>query len=189
MNAMRRFLLIVAVLAGLWVLFVVIRASRSAPAPDGGIAEPEPEVAPEDDHEPTPVFIAEDEEGEVTERIDDVPSPPAPHATPEVVAARVAGADGEDLQAEVLRLRADIEARVERRTLFTMAEERHVPYFRLFFMTKPELLEAVMEAERIPPPDVLPSPETVERVRALADEAFRRNREIAAEEASQPQAG
>ena len=186
---MRRFLLIVAVLAGLWVLLVVIRASRSAPAPDGGLAEPEPEVAPDEDDEPTPAFIAEDEAGEVTERIDVVPSPPAPHATPEVVAAPGAREGGDDLQTEVLRLRAEIEACVERRTLFTMAEERHVPYFRLFFMTKPELLDAVMEAERIPPPDVLPSPETVERVRALADEAFRRNGEIAAEEASQPQAG
>lgn len=184
---MRRFLLIVAVLAGLWVLLVLIRASRSAPAPDGGIAEPEPLPVEEEDDEPTPAFIAEDEAGEVTERIDVVP--PSPHATPDVVAAPGAREGGEDLQAEVLRLRAEIEARVERRTLFTMAEERHVPYFRLFFMTKPELLDAVMEAERVPPPDVLPSPETVERVRALAEEAFRRNGEIAAEEASQPQAG
>jgi len=185
---MRRFLLIVAVLAGLWVLLVVIRASRSAPAPDGGIAEAEPEAAPDEDDEPTPAFIDEDEAGDVTERID-VVRPLSPHATPDVVAAHGAREGGEDLQGAVLRLRAEIEARVERRTLFTMAEERHVPYFRLFFMTKPELLDAVMEAERVPPPDVLPSPETVERVRAVAEEAFRRNGEIAAEEASQPQAG
>jgi hypothetical protein len=183
---MRRFLIIVAVLAGLWVLLVVLRASRMAPAPDGGFAEREPEPVEEDEDELTPSFPAE-EPGEVTGRIDVLP--PSPHAAPEVVAAPGAREGGEGLQAEVLRLRAEMEARVERRTLFTMAEERHVPYFRLFFMTKPELLDAVLEAERVPPPDVLPSPETVERVRALAEEAFRRNGEIAAEEASQPQAG
>ncbi len=181
---MRRFLIIVAVLLGLWVLLVLLRVSRSAPSPDGGIAEQEPEPVGEQ-NEPPPV-VAEEEAGDVTERIDAIQR----LVTPDVVAAAPGSReDGEDLQGEVLRLRAEIEARVERRTLFTMAEERHVPYFRLFFMTKPELLDAVMEAERVPPPDVLPSPETVERVRAVAEEAFRRNGEIAAEEASQPQAG
>ena len=180
---MRRFLIIVAVLLGLWVLLVLLRASRSAPSPDGGIGQQEPEPLVEDGG--PPAVVAEEEAGEVTERIDIIQ-----HVTPDVVAATPGSRDaGEDAQSEVLRLRAEIEARVERRTLFTMAEERHVPYFRLFFMTKPELLDAVMEAERVPPPDVLPSPETVERVRAVAEEAFRRNGEIAAEEASQPQAG
>jgi len=181
---MRRFLLIVAVLAGLWVLLVVIRASRSAPAPDGGIAEAEPEAAPDEDDEPTPAFIAEDEAGDVTEQID-VVRPLSPHATPDVVAAHGAREGGEDLQGAVLRLRAEIEARVERRTLFTMAEERHVPYFRLFFMTKPELLDAILEAESVPPSDVLPSRDAVTRAHVVADEAHRRNEEFAAEAARQ----
>ena len=56
-------------------------------------------------------------------------------------------------------------------------------------MTKHELLDAIMEAERIPPPDVLPSADTVERVRAIAQEALRRQDEVAAEEAAQSQAG
>ena len=46
----------------------------------------------------------------------------------------------------------------------------------------------IMEAEGIPPEDVLPSSETVARVRALADEAYRRHDEITAEEAAQQSA-
>jgi len=62
-------------------------------------------------------------------------------------------------------------------------EERNVPYFRLFFMTKPELLEAILEVEHVPPDDVMPSQEALERVREIAAEAYRRHQEIAAEEA------
>jgi hypothetical protein len=64
-----------------------------------------------------------------------------------------------------------------------MAEERNVPYFRLFFMTKEELLDAILEVEHVPPHDVMPSPEALERVREIAAEAYRRHEEIAAEEA------
>ena len=71
----------------------------------------------------------------------------------------------------------------ERRPLFVMAEERNVPYFRLFFMTKPELLEAILEVEHVPPHDVIPSQEALDRVREIAAEAYRRHEEIAAEEA------
>jgi hypothetical protein len=59
-----------------------------------------------------------------------------------------------------------------------------VPYFRLFFMTKPELLEAILEAEGVPPADVRPSPASAARVREVAAEAYRRDQEIAAEEAA-----
>ena len=80
-------------------------------------------------------------------------------------------------------LRAEIVERVERRPLFVMAEERNVPYFRLFFMTKPELLDAILEVEHVPPHDVMPSQEALDRVREIAAEAYRRHEEIAAEEA------
>ena len=80
-------------------------------------------------------------------------------------------------------LRAEIVERVERRPLFVMAEERNVPYFRLFFMTKPELLDAILEVEHVPPHDVMPSQEALERMREIAAEAYRRHEEIAAEEA------
>jgi hypothetical protein len=190
---MRRLLIIMAIVCGLWVLvLLLLRASRAAepaaevaepPAEPHPVAEAEPAAAPVpeavDDTQPIPVF-------------DTQPIPVAdvrPEPAPDVVAAPPARESGEGLQAEVLRLRAQIDERVERRALFSMAEERHVPYFRLFFMTKHELLEAIMEAERIPPPDVLPSADTVERVRAIAQEALRRQDEVADEEAAQSQAG
>ena len=93
----------------------------------------------------------------------------------DVVAPSAQGEDGNGRMAEMAALRDEIVERVERRPLFVMAEERNVPYFRLFFMTKPELLEAILEVEHVPPHDVLPSPEALERVREIAAEAYRRN--------------
>jgi hypothetical protein len=177
---MRRFLLVAAVLLGLWLLVVVLRASQSEP--DRGVDEEPPAPQPQAEAE----AVEEPPADEPTAVMDAVA--PVPETAPEVPVAPFANGAGDELQAEVIRLRATILERVERRPLFVMAEERHVPYFRLFFMTKPELLDAIMEAERVPPPDVLPSPETVARVRDLAAEAFRRHEEIEAEEAAQ-QAG
>jgi hypothetical protein len=106
-----------------------------------------------------------------------------------VVVESAAETDPDALLEELARLREDVVEQVERRPLFVMAEQRGVPYYRLFFMTKPELFEAVLEAEGIPPADVRPSPETAERVRALVAEALRRHEEIAAEEAAEAKAG
>jgi hypothetical protein len=94
----------------------------------------------------------------------------------------VSWSDEEQLLAALARVRNEIVEKVERRPLFLMAEERGVPLFRLLVMSKPELLEAILEAERVPPPDVLPSAETIVQLRELALEVFRRNDEIAAEE-------
>ncbi len=94
----------------------------------------------------------------------------------------VSWSDEEQLLAELALVRNEIVEKVERRPLFVIAEERGVPLFRLLVMSKPELLEAILEAERVPPPDVLPSAETVVQLRELALEVFRRNDEIAAEE-------
>jgi hypothetical protein len=94
-------------------------------------------------------------------------------------------ADPDELLVELADIRAEVIQRVGRRPLFVMAEERHLPYSRMLCMTKAELFEVVLEAEGVPPSDVRPSPETAERVRVLAAEAFRKDEEIAAEEAAQ----
>ena len=95
----------------------------------------------------------------------------------DVVAPSAQGENGKGRMAEMAELRAEIVERVERRPLFVMAEERNVPYFRLFFMTKLELLEAILEVEHVPPHDVLPSQEALDRVREIAAEAYRRDTE------------
>jgi hypothetical protein len=93
-------------------------------------------------------------------------------------------ADPDKLLAELAQIRAEVVERVDRRPLFIMAGQRGVPHFRLISMTKPELFEAVLDAEGVPPSDVRASPETAERVRALAAEAFRIHHEVAAEESA-----
>src|SRR6476469_797697 len=140
------------------------------------VEEPEPvvESEPEPYAEPEPVAEAEPE----TEQLPVVDPPDE-----DVVAPSAQGEDGNGRMSEMTALRTEIVERVERRPLFVMAEERNVPYFRLFFMTKPELLDAILEIEHVPPDDVMPSQEALERVREIAAEAYRRHDEIAAEEA------
>ena len=91
-----------------------------------------------------------------------------------------AGRERDQLMAEPAQIRAEVAERVDRRPLFTMAQQRRVPYFQLFFMTKQELFEAVLEAEDLPPHDVIPSQQSAHRVRAIAAEAFRLQEEIGA---------
>ena len=185
------------------LLLLVLRAARG-PASEMDEPEREPYTEPEPVEEPEPVV---DSEPELV-----VESEPEPYAEPEpvaesepepvaesepeteqlpvvdppdedVVAPSAQGEDGNGRMSEMTALRAEIVERVERRPLFVMAEERNVPYFRLFFMTKPELLDAILEVEHVPPPDVMPSQEALERIREIAAEAYRRHEEIAAEEA------
>ena len=166
---MRRLLIITLCLVGLGLLVWMLRRAPAGGAPDP-LVEEEP---PEPSFEPQPP----EAESAVPTRDAD------PGHVPDV-------REGPDqLLEELSQRRAEVVERVERRPLFVMAEQRGVPYFRLFFMTKPELFEAVLDAEGVPPTDVRPSPETAERVRALAAEAFRRNDEIAAEEANEIKAG
>jgi hypothetical protein len=172
---MRRFLIITLCLFGVGVLALLLMRQSRLPAPDRPEAaepEPEPDEAPEPEEapEPQPEPAAE--------------QPAADHPADDVVAP-LAAEDGERLLAEVAQIRADVVERVERRPLFAMAEQRGVPYFRLFFMTKPELLDAILEAEGVPPADVRPSPASAARVREIAAEAHRRDQEIAAEEAAE----
>ena len=157
-------------------------------------SEPEPEqepaavVEPEAEPEPAPAAVVEPEPEQ--EPAAEVEPEPEPEQEPVVdlpdkdaVAPAAQRDDGGGRMAEAEALRAEIVERVERRPLFVMAEERNVPYFRLFFMTKPELLDAILEVEHVPPPDVMPSDEALDRVREIAAEAYRKHEEIAAEEA------
>ena len=205
---MRRLLIIfLCFFAGGVLLLLLLRAARG-PAQEAGqperepFAEPEPVAEPEPEPvaEPEPEPVAEAEPGPVAEAepgpVAEAEPGPAAEAGQEteeipvvdlpdedVVAPSARGDDGKGRMAEMAALRDEIVERVERRPLFVMAEERNVPYFRLFFMTKPELLDAILEVEHVPPHDVMPSQDALDRVREIADEAYRRHEEIAAEEA------
>ena len=89
----------------------------------------------------------------------------------------------------LVQVRADVAASVERSALFLMARDRGLPNHELFSMTPEQLLDATLEADGLPPADVLPSPQTEERVMAVAAEAYRRHEEYLAEQAAQPNAG
>ena len=177
------------------LLLLVLRAARG-PASEMDEPEREPYTEPEPVEEPEPVVESEPEPYAEPEPVAESEPEPVAEAEPEteqlpvvdppdedVVAPSAQGEDGNGRMSEMTALRAEIVERVERRPLFVMAEERNVPYFRLFFMTKPELLDAILEVEHVPPPDVMPSQEALERIREIAAEAYRRHEEIAAEEA------
>jgi hypothetical protein len=169
---MRRLIIIGLCLFGLGLLVWMLRRAPAGDLPDPLIEEEPAEPS----FEPQP---PQAETAPIDGRTGPVPD----------VRGADEEADPDQLLEELARLRAEVVEQVERRPLFVMAEQRGVPYFRLFFMTKPELFQAVLDAEGIPPEDVRPSPETAERVRALAAEAFRRHDEIAAEEAAEMKAG
>jgi hypothetical protein len=200
---MRRLLIISLCLLGFGVLLLwVLRASRPSAAgtdepqrepyaePEPVVeAEPEPvaeaerEPVVEAEREPVAEAEAEPEPEPVAEAGQDTEQIPVIDLPDEAVVAPSGQGEGQQRMAQMAELRAEIVERVERRPLFVMAEERNVPYFRLFFMTKPELLDAILEVEHVPPHDVMPSQEALDRVREIADEAYRRHEEIAAEEA------
>jgi hypothetical protein len=171
---MRRLLIICLFLIGFGALLLYVLRPSRLPAPERDQREREPRAEPVAEAEPEPAPEAEQE----TEQIPVVDRP-----EDGVVAPSAQVDDGKGRMAEMDSLRAEIVERVERRPLFVMAEERNVPYFRLFFMTKPELLEAILEVEHVPPHDVMPSQEALGRVREIAAEAYRRHEQIAAEEA------
>jgi hypothetical protein len=98
-----------------------------------------------------------------------------------------AGRERDQLMSELAQIRAEVAERVDRRPLFMLAQQRRVPYFQLFFMTKQEIFEAVLEAEDLPPHDVIPSQQSAHRVRAIAAEAFRLQEKIGAEELTNDQ--
>jgi hypothetical protein len=97
--------------------------------------------------------------------------------------------DGERVQAELAQLRADVVAGVDRRPLFAMAQARGLPNHELFSMSSEQLMDAILDAEALPPADVLPSPENADRIRSVMAEAFQRQDEYAAKEAASRDAG
>src|SRR3954447_5222127 len=174
---MRRLLIISLCLCGVGVLLLLMLRAARGPVPQSRQPEPYPEPEPVAEAEPAVEVEPAAEVGADTEEI------PVVNLPDEQIVAPSPQGEGKRRLAEMVALRAEIVERVERRPLFVMAEERNVPYFRLFFMTKPELLEAILEVEHVPPHDVLPSHDALERVRQIATEAYRRDEEIAAEEA------
>jgi hypothetical protein len=107
------------------------------------------------------------------------PDPPAPTPVRE----------SERRLLELADLRHELATRVDRRALYAMAHDRGLPHHALFSMGSEALLEAILDREEIPPPDVLPSQETVERMAAIADEAFGRHDRLLAEDAAALDAG
>jgi hypothetical protein len=106
--------------------------------------------------------------------------PPEPREAPH---------DAERVLSELAQLRAEVVERVDRRPLFAMAQARGLPNHVLFTMSSQQLLDAIMDAEGLPPEDVLPSPESADQVRSVVAEAFRRHEEFTAEESSERDAG
>jgi hypothetical protein len=100
-----------------------------------------------------------------------------------------AGREGDRVLEELAQLRAEVVDRVDRRPLFAMAQARGLPNHELFTMSSQQLLDAILDAEGLPPADVQPSPHSAERIRMVASEAFRRHDEFAAEEAAERDAG
>jgi hypothetical protein len=90
---------------------------------------------------------------------------------------------------ELSQLRADVVAGVERRPLFAMAQSRGLPNHELFTMSSEQLLDAILDAEGLPPADVRPSQESADQIRSVMSEALRRQDEYAAEEAAKLDAG
>jgi hypothetical protein len=198
-GSMRRLLIILLFLAGFGILVWALRRPNAVRHAEPLVKDQLAEPSVADDMEPAasivdavPDWGLEHADITVMEIVppqadlSEVAEPePDDYQEPGIVASPSPGVhDPGELLGELIRIRREVVERVDRTPLFAMAEQRNVPYFRLFFMTKPELFEAVLEAEGVPPSDVLPSPDTAQRVRGLAAEAYRRHDEMAAEEAA-----
>jgi hypothetical protein len=90
---------------------------------------------------------------------------------------------------ELSQLRTDVVDGVDRRPLFAMAQARGLPNHELFSMSSEQLLDAILDAEGLPPADVRPSQESADQIRSVMSEALRRQDEFAAGEAAQLDAG
>jgi hypothetical protein len=182
---MRRFLIVCLCLFTVGFALLLVLATRERAADDRlQQVDPEPQA---DDTGPAEV---EDERVEQPVPADVVAladrAVRTPDSDPEPDRA---GGEAELALERLVSVRADVVAKVERRPLFVMAHERGLPNHELFTMTSEQLLEAILEAEGLPPADVLPSPQTEERVMAVAAEAHRRQEEYLAEEAAERDAG
>jgi hypothetical protein len=179
---MRRFLIVC--LCVVTVGCVLLLLAGRGRGPDGRFERVDPDV---DAGDASP---AEAEEESVEQQVPGAAASLADRAdrTPDAEPQR-AGREAELALERLVRVRADLVARVERRSLYVMAHERGLPNHALYMMTPEQLLEAILEAEGLPPADVLPSQQTEERVMAVADEAYRRDLEYRGEQAAERDAG
>ena len=175
---MRRFVIVLLSLAiAIWVVLLVLRARGDRPP--GRSADVDDQVTDENVAEGTETMAPADAEVEV-----EVVSLASRSDRP----VDQDGAAGER-QAEMAQLRAAIVAGVDRRPLYAMAQARGLPNHELFLMGSQQLLDAILDAEGLPPEDVLPSAQSAEAIRAIADEAFQRQAVFAAEQAAERDAG
>ena len=177
---MRRFLIVCLCVFTVGCVLLLVVGRGRAPADRLQPVEP--------DSEENEAGLAEVEEegagqpvsGEVVTLPDRASRTPDPERTPR---------EAELAQERLVQVRADVLTRVERAPLFAMARERGLRNHNLFMMSSEQLLDAILEAEGLPPADVLPSAHTEERVMAVAAEAHRRHEEYLADEAAERDAG
>ncbi len=177
---MRRFVIVLLSLAiAIWVVLVVIRALGDRPP--GRSADVDDPVTDENVAEDTETMARADAEVKVEVEVVSLASR----------SDRPVEQDGaaSERQAEMAQLRAAIVAGVDRRPLYAMAQARGLPNHELFVMGSQQLLDAILDAEGLPPEDVLPSAQSAEAIRAIADEAFQRQAAFAAEQAAERDAG
>jgi hypothetical protein len=201
---MRRALLILLVLAGFGILIWALRQPRRTRTTESSVEDRVTQRPVEDVMEPAESVVdivpeTGNEEADPTlmeivvaaDDLDDLADvrPTDEHRAEDVMWASPRVDEAEELLVELTHIRRDVVERVDREPLFAMAEQRGVPFFRLFFMTKPELFEAVLEAEGVPPADVLPSAASAERVRILAAEALALQSEAASLDQTDREAG
>jgi hypothetical protein len=197
---MRRFLIIGACLVGLsWMVWLLWRMSAAAKGVSQAdedavvIPEPEPEIGGEAEVQPGSYSAESVVDRHASDRWDGSEQVAVSESAADLDEARAdleevapesyrrsqlsasSYGDREELLGELQQVRREVLKEVERPPLYEMAEERGVPHFRRFFMSNGKLLDAILDAEGVPPADVSPSPETVVRVRALALEMFQRN--------------
>jgi hypothetical protein len=158
------------------VLLLVVRSARRDRV---SAAREHDDVPGESNHDvaesPTPA-----NDGDVVSLASRDEPPPVTESTPY---------DGILAMAELSDLRVEVATRVDRRPLFAMAQARGLPNHELFSMSSEQLLDAILDAEGLPPADVVPSQQNAERIRSVMSEAFQRQDEYAAEEAASRDAG
>ncbi|MDX6547420.1 MAG: hypothetical protein QOG33_970 [Gaiellales bacterium] len=176
---MRRFLIVCLCLATFGCV-VLLLAGRSRGA--GRLQRVDPDVETRDAE---PDEVEEEGAGQPV-AVDTATLPDPADRAPD---PDLAGREAELALERLVQVRADVAASVERSALFLMARDRGLPNHELFTMTPEQLLDATLEAEGLPPADVLPSPQTEERVMAVAAEAYRRHEEYLAERAPERDAG
>lgn len=159
------------------VLLLVVRSARRDRA---SVARDHDDAVPEESIHDVTGTPAPADEGDVVSLASRDEPPPVTESTPY---------DGAQAMTELSDMRVEVATRVDRRPLFAMAQARGLPNHELFSMSSEQLLDAILDAEGLPPADVVPSQQNAERIRSVMSEAFQRQDEYAAEEAASRDAG